>query len=585
MEQHKGTDGFKYSPLPSQDSIRLLKLMPGVGDTPLAFTLSSTQLLSSAGQRRELYEALSYTWGDPTQQSEVLCGGARFLITASVFEALLHLRCGTSIRALWIDAICINQHDLEERASQVALMQFVYAQATRVIVWLGRDDDLTGTAINAIERLYNFIPQNGSLLERFNWATSEQKVPQGQRLTGLEGVALARFFQRAWFKRVWVIQEAVFADQAIVMCGDLSIKWDHLALVCHSGVLREAARVSAAMVRASPGILAIRRMEALRQTNNPVPFLNLLASARMLDATDPRDKLFAVKHLAQDDAYVSINYTIPVTAVYTQFAIACLANSLVDILAMVNPSGIKTPSKMRDLPSWVPDWSLKPNLNNYPGEFLPLVVAANHIRAAGDSTAVFSISPSSNVLTMRGNIVDVILTLGAPGAAGTSWDDSYARLEFEFNTFSHLESDTEPFETFLELLLCDTDINGDRISPRRLKPPHHFVKAMLSGPDQTPHLAGFIQQPLHPSAVLQSIRNTTFGRRFCTVNRGHMGWVPQTAQIGDVICCIWGARSLAVLRPKQSGVYSLVGECYLHGLMHGEALEIPLVEPQNFDII
>jgi hypothetical protein len=62
--------------------------------------------------------------------------GQHFLIRKNLFNALLHLRLKRP-RALWIDAICINQADIQERNAQVSLMAFIYRRATRVVVWLG----------------------------------------------------------------------------------------------------------------------------------------------------------------------------------------------------------------------------------------------------------------------------------------------------------------------------------------------------------------------------------------------------------------------------------------------------------------
>lgn len=71
----------------------------------------------------------------------------------------------------------------------------------------------------------------------------------------------------------------------------------------------------------------------------------------------------------------------------------------------------------------VPDWSLKPDFTNYPGEHLPLVMTASHFQAAGSSTAVFDISEPLDVLTVRGATIDIVKILGASGSALTSWDD------------------------------------------------------------------------------------------------------------------------------------------------------------------
>ena len=63
------------------------------------------------------------------------------------------------------------------------------------------------------------------------------------------------------------------------------------------------------------------------------------------------------------------------------------------------------------------------------------------------------------------------------------------------------------------------------------------------------------------------------GRRFCASEAGYIGWVPQTADVGDMLCVILGAEVPFVLRKRPSGQYQLIGECYVHGFMYGEVFD------------
>jgi hypothetical protein len=112
---------------------RLLELSPAeLPEAPLTGHLQ-TVLLASAPP----YEALSYTWGAPEYTEPVLIDGHELLITPNLAEALRSLRLRDKSRVLWIDAICINQDSLLERAHQVTLMGKIYSQCTRDILWLG----------------------------------------------------------------------------------------------------------------------------------------------------------------------------------------------------------------------------------------------------------------------------------------------------------------------------------------------------------------------------------------------------------------------------------------------------------------
>ncbi|PMD21171.1 HET-domain-containing protein, partial [Hyaloscypha hepaticicola] len=82
------------------------------------------------------YEALSYTWGEPVDDFEIIVNSVTFAVRRNLWEALYHLRGGNS-RALWIDAVCINQNNISERNEQVQMMRRIYERAQRVVIWLG----------------------------------------------------------------------------------------------------------------------------------------------------------------------------------------------------------------------------------------------------------------------------------------------------------------------------------------------------------------------------------------------------------------------------------------------------------------
>ncbi|KAF2999466.1 hypothetical protein E8E13_008243 [Curvularia kusanoi] len=82
------------------------------------------------------YEAISYVWGDPNDRKTIYLHGHTFTVTKNLYSALLHMR-RTEERILWVDALCINQGDMEERASQVQQMGSVYKQADVVVVYVG----------------------------------------------------------------------------------------------------------------------------------------------------------------------------------------------------------------------------------------------------------------------------------------------------------------------------------------------------------------------------------------------------------------------------------------------------------------
>jgi hypothetical protein len=107
------------------------------------------------------YVALSYTWGDTKDPYAILCQGQTLFVTRNLKEALWQLReshdifegpaCARSEHNktlyFWIDAVCINQNDNDEKSHQVKLMWEIYSSADFVITWLGNQDELTKRAL------------------------------------------------------------------------------------------------------------------------------------------------------------------------------------------------------------------------------------------------------------------------------------------------------------------------------------------------------------------------------------------------------------------------------------------------------
>lgn len=113
-------------------SIRLLRLLPGhLGDS------ISCKLIRSVLVTSPPYDALSYTWGDSSERVPIHVNGTEVLITRNLETALRNLRHEDRPRTLWIDALCINQHDTAERSRQVQEMGNIYRSAEHVLIYVG----------------------------------------------------------------------------------------------------------------------------------------------------------------------------------------------------------------------------------------------------------------------------------------------------------------------------------------------------------------------------------------------------------------------------------------------------------------
>jgi hypothetical protein len=114
------------------NQIRVIELVPGRWTDAINCSMRTVSL-----DENPSYEALSYVWGDPKDTVSITLNGASFQATRNLVTALRRVRSSVTPRIIWIDAICINQKDLDERAQQIVIMGKIYETASSVLVFLG----------------------------------------------------------------------------------------------------------------------------------------------------------------------------------------------------------------------------------------------------------------------------------------------------------------------------------------------------------------------------------------------------------------------------------------------------------------
>lgn len=135
---------YKYSPLSGRDWTRLLRLDPQANNQSVATSLVAAQLDSDAVP----YTSLSHSWGrnkdgDASLARSIIVNGSSLDVTENLHDCLIRLSPGSggTPLLLWVDAVCINQTDVDERNSQVAMMAEVYKRASSLVIWLGEDHE------------------------------------------------------------------------------------------------------------------------------------------------------------------------------------------------------------------------------------------------------------------------------------------------------------------------------------------------------------------------------------------------------------------------------------------------------------
>ncbi|KAI9869595.1 MAG: hypothetical protein M1830_005317, partial [Pleopsidium flavum] len=269
---------------------------------------------------------------------------------------------------IWVDQLCIDQSNVEERNHQVRLMGRIYGKAQNVVVWLGDEDDNSRAGLKLARKILGLAVKTPDI------------VLQGDNLESLglpgrnskEWRALGAFLRRPWFKRVWVIQEVVMSSKAVVMCGQESLQWDEmvkLALRVNFAInIMSFAGADTAAGRPSQVVLFLIELRDSRRRGNSEDFFRLLCWCRSCEATDPRDKIYALLGLGQYD--IAPDYSKSAAEVYMDLAVyhlfqimpggpmngisdrerACWVTELLYCAGDLNTQ--------HSLPSWVPDWKV-----------------------------------------------------------------------------------------------------------------------------------------------------------------------------------------------------------------------------------
>jgi ankyrin repeat protein len=286
---------FKYKPIDLEGhAFRLLRLLKGDDD------LIQCELFESKLAPPEYgYAALSYTWGSESRPCEIIINGSKMTVTKNAYLALRDLRYQERDRFLWIDALCIDQDNREEREQQVKQMGSIYSTAERVVIWLGEATYDTNYVMQHMKQLQEGIKHasnNGEILEeqRVNiWSAVVHSLIPDQRALLVEG--LQSLLRRNWFKRVWIIQETAKAQDAEIVCGGKSVSASILALTISLLKITPDPHCQP-ILDIMPGPL---RNSSSWWAKKP-DLYTMLVKFRKSEATDPRDSIYALLGISSD---------------------------------------------------------------------------------------------------------------------------------------------------------------------------------------------------------------------------------------------------------------------------------------------
>ncbi|KAJ2996462.1 hypothetical protein NUW58_g974 [Xylaria curta] len=560
------------------------------------------------------YEAVSYRWGSPETTEEIIVDGCRLRVTKSAFDLLLARRSVWRERRIWIDAICINQKDVQEKSEQVQLMRDIYHRASRVISFPGGGwrNRLAGAFVY---ELWSLVYQYNS--DAMNWSATPNEAKT------LRWRAMADLFSNEYFNRAWVIQEIAVGKKTELYVGGIYLPWMAFAEVVDwcfhsnrrhmlSGSYDKERRVwRTGRTFENIAVMTTLRPEAEGWTGAIGSFSDLTSLEKLIyitfnfEAADPRDKVYGLMGIARNTGDLTLaapDYSLPAEQVFENVTRAIFSlpteRKTIHILAI---AGTGFSERSRPMPSWVPDFSEERIC--YP--YATVLKTHTCFRASGDIPQDMRLEDETDSLIVKAMKIDRVLELSAFGAL--DWKLHDLELTDVFKTLKILHgfvhaaidlykkhaispgtTDESTHERLWSAFIAGrverkpADVKFKEVFQHWL---HHLD--LIAGARDRAHYNRLIKEGAlgdgwvftndgTETTYQHSVMEACFGRRIAVTVSGRLCIVPPLTKVGDSVIIPLGSQTPFLIRqchdvPESIGD-ELVGEAWVEGVMQGEMI-------------
>jgi hypothetical protein len=515
------------------------------------------------------YEALSYEWGSqailyPVHVNYAPESANIIAVTPNLENALRQLRLQDKARVLWVDALCIDQNNLSERSSQVALMGDTFRFAKRVIVWLGPEEDNSHYALTKMDTL--------GLNVKVDWGLESVHSPYRiLDFLSIDFHAIWLLLRRGYFARLWVRQELHLASEAIVHCGRTVVPWENFsnAIFCVYWSPQPARLSSISQREWTEGLNIAYNL--CRNVRTKTWYINFRKDLRGLKWTDPRDAIYARLNLLTDEERrlnVKADYNISMNKVFESVVLSIVQNrSSLDFLVSCELQ----PNKRTGLPTWVPDWSQQ--LITRTDSFL-LWSACGWISSkvkvtTGGSLTVKGIEMGEIKTALSLTIADQFSDI-----QNTLWPTLRAILPVSSFEASYIGGSTILHAICRALWGYGlSDDYHEHPGSGQFYALADCEAALLHLESPGPITSTQEQKWL---SLFHSLRDILHGRQIIVTHEGYIGSTPASAVPGDIVCILLGCKSPIILSRNRRNSFQpgweVVGPGTVPGLVHGEAI-------------
>ena len=598
-EQHSAQDGvssepFVYPPLSiSKNEFRLLQLLK-VDDSEEVHASLATCALDAAPR----YHALSYCWGKGHAKNSILLNGIACPVTENLYNALLALKFH-QINTVWIDALCINQLDDDEKSIQVLRMATIFRQAFQVAIWLG--------------------PYNAPLLRVVKKLSKEGDAAK------IDEREFSTITMSPYWRRVWIQQEVAVADELVIIGPSSMLGWEAFLYA-----LRDNLKSRAKLM--GYGSLALHSVISMRSKYWSAPtLLQALVQTAHSEATDPRDKIYALLALASDGPRVISlpSYGSQLAQINIQVTLNVFrSEKCLDCICLRRLQQKRGADSQHPEPSWCPDWSDLGGIG-LGGRMLQYIGSGGNNwgwKAVPKNLKTLPWNRKGNQLMVRGISLGSIWSLssaqkGTTGPVKNTIRNPWRLKQMEDNgkianvlvgcftqTYGKIERheiDMYIYSAYTSAILRggkkntglsswlsdnkDLVILGKTMEqillvklPAFVRPNHH-ASAIAGDNTRLDRLMKQISrhdasQKEHLAAATQALSDDIEDllrqqSRLMSTHKGYVGWVHPLADLDDEIYLIEGCTIPIVLRPTpEKHHYIVIGDARINSVMCGEGV-------------
>lgn len=550
------------------------------------------------------FVALSYVWGDLNDTLPICVSGNTVSATRNLHEVVQSLWDSKFDRLIWIDALCINQEDLLERASQVALMGDIYTRALYVLAFLSPLSDPFDLGMDYIAQ----SADNPDL--HYEPSLSPHLSVRGldARDEALRDSIIA-LFATPWWTRVWTVQEFILAQEVRFQCGQRLMSCNILQqgiqnLASHEKTCCWAERRPGDGYprgyldypsKANSGLTLYTA--ALRMTNlisilNMDPseaqdLLGVISLFRTRHCSDARDRVFGLSGLRLQTSEVKdtlpADYTMSTATLYQSLAMMLIERSQsLDVLSHVL-HGPSLEKRTMGLPTWVPDWDGAMD-SDYHLVYHQRMDRIGHFNASGGMKPYWK-DRSSGFITTRGFQIGLIKET-APGYPSTTSELGGKSLINAWRQLAGLQVDPEDLASDAmrsgsrESVFLETLCGGIVVPPWDVDTAM-YVKVYQAWLTWFTHskpasLSDEVKEAARNFDFL--VKNVSMGRQFITAEDGQFGFGSELAQKDDEVVVLPGGKLPYVLRrvspsTDSRDAYEFIGDAFIYNLMAGENVE------------